>query len=98
MLPAEAGSEAALCTEEVELPLRQHSPLLTSAQDRTMGRTLSNFKTPWKSNLSSGRGEEQPLAGKALGLQRLKSVPHDHDGNFGPTEQEPLLLHPHRHT
>lgn len=37
--------------------------------------------------MSAVEMENQALAGKALDLQRLKAVPHDH-GYFGPTGQE----------
>lgn len=37
--------------------------------------------------MSAVEMENQALAGKALGLQKLKAVPQDH-GNFGPTGQE----------
>lgn len=39
--------------------------------------------------MSAVETENQALAGKALGLQRLKAVPHDH-GHFGPQGRKHL--------
>lgn len=39
--------------------------------------------------MSAVETENQALAGKAVGLQRLKAVPHDH-GHFGPQGRKHL--------